>query len=103
MAHNRDLMWKHKEPSLRGRYGLDGGDDCPKPISFKEYLQRMLKRGQWGDDIILHAFASMCNVRLTVVNAARLEEYRIHHDITLSEVDVVLIFNGRNHYSFTSK
>ena len=103
MAHNRDLMWKHKEPSLRGRYGLEGGDDCPEPISFKEYLQRMLKRGQWGDDIVLHAFASMCNVRVTVVNAARLEEYRIRHNITLSEVDVVLIFNGRNHYSYTGK
>ena len=48
MANNRDLMWKHKEASLRGRYGLAGGDDCPDPISFKEYLIRMMKRGQWG-------------------------------------------------------
>ena len=103
MADNRDLVWKHKEPSLRGRYILEGGDDYPEPISFKKYLQRMLKRGQWGDDIILHAFASMCNVRVTVVNAARLEEYQICHDITLSEVDIMLIFNGRNHYSYASK
>ena len=26
MANNRDLIWKHKEASLRGRYGLEGGD-----------------------------------------------------------------------------
>ena len=52
MANNRDLIWKHKEASLRGRYGLEGGDDCPEPISYKEYLTRMLKRGQWGDDIV---------------------------------------------------
>ena len=63
MANNRDLMWKHKEASLRGRYGLAGGDDCPDPISFKEYLIRMLKRGQWGDDIILYV-----SLRLRVQN-----------------------------------
>ena len=102
-ANNRDLMWKHKEASLRGRYGLERGDDCPEPISYKEYLTKMLKRGQWGDDIILHAFASLCNVRITVVNAARLEEYRIRHDIPLKKVDVVLIFNGRNHYSYAGE
>ena len=103
MANNRDLMWKHKEASLRGRYGLEGGDDCSEPISYKEYLTRMLKRGQWVDDIILHAFASLCNVRITVVNAARLEEYRIRHDIPLKKVDVVLIYNGRNHYSYADE
>ena len=48
MANNRDIMWKHKEASLMGRYGLEGGDDCPEPISYKEYLTKMLKRGQWG-------------------------------------------------------
>ena len=103
MAHNRDMIWKHKEASLRERYGLVEGDDCPEPISYKEYMIRMLKRGQWGDDIILHAFVSLCDVRITMVNAARLEEYRIRHDITLSKVDIVLIYNGQNHYSYTGK
>ena len=103
MANNSDLMWKHKEASLRRRYGLEGGDDCPEPISYKEYLTRMLKRRQWGDDIILHAFASLCDVRITVVNAARLEEYRIRHDIPLKKVDVVLIYNGWNHYSYAGE
>ena len=103
MANNRDLMWKHKEASLRGRYGLEGGDDCPEPISYKEYLTKMLNRGQWGDDIILHASASLCNVRITVVNVARLEEYRIRHDIPLKKVNVVLIYNGRNHYSYAGE
>ena len=103
MANNRDMIWKHKEASLRGRYGLEGGDDCPEPISYKEYLTRMLKRGQWGDDIILHAFASLCNVRITVVNVARLEKYRIRHDIPLKKVDIVLIYNGRNHYSYAGE
>ena len=103
MANNRDLMWKHKEASLRGRYGLEGGDDCLEPTSYKEYLTRMRKRGQWGDDIILHAFASLCNVRITVVNAARLEEYRFRHDIPLKKVNVILIYNGRNHYSYAGE
>ena len=103
MANSRDMIWKHKEASLRGRYGLEGGDDCPEPISYKEYLTRMLKRGQWGYDIILHAFASLCDVRITVVNAARLEEYRIRHDIPLKKVDVILIYNSRNHYSYAGE
>ena len=103
MANNRDLIWKHKEASLRGRYGLEGADDCPEPISFKEYLTRMLKRGQWGDDIILYAFACLCGVRITVVNSLRLEEYRIRHDLPLKKVDIILIFNRRNHYSYAGK
>ena len=38
-----------------------------------------------------------------MVNVPRLEEYRIRHDISLKKVDVILIYNGRNHYSYAAE
>ena len=103
MCHHRDFIWKHKEAALRGRYGVEGGDDCPDPISYREYLKRMLKRGTWGDDICIHAFACIAEIRITVFNTNRLEEYRVRHNLTLDKVDAVLVYNGRNHYSYAGE
>ena len=38
-----------------------------------------------------------------VINANRLDEARYRHDLSLGAADVVLIFNGNNHYSFAGK
>ena len=94
MCHHRELIWKLKEASLRSKYGVEGGDICPQPISYKEYLLKVLKRGFWGEDIILQAFSVMTKTRITVLNAEKLEEYRISHDLPMKKVDIVLIFNG---------
>ena len=103
MCHHRELIWKLKEASLRSKYGVEGGDICSQPISYKEYLLKVLKRGFWGEDIILQAFSVMTKTRITVLNAEKLEEYRISHDLPMKKVDIVLIFNGRNHYSYAGE
>ena len=103
MCHHRDFIWKHKEAALRGRYGVEGGDDFPDPISYREYLKKMLKRGTWGDDICIHAFACIAEIRITVFNTNQLEEYRVRHNLTMDKVDAVLVYNGRNHYSYAGK
>ena len=103
MCHHRELIWKLKEASLRSKYGVEGGDICPQPISYKEYLLKVLKRGFWGEDIILQTFSIMTKTRITVLNAEKLEEYRISHNLPMKKVDIVLVFNGRNHYSYAGE
>ena len=70
------------------------------PISFKEYCRNLLHRNFWGDDVVLYAITMMFKTTITVVNAVKLEEYRIRHNLPLHEVEIVLIFNGRNHYTY---
>ena len=44
MAHNRCYVLKHKLTSLQSKYGIEGGDLVPNPISYREYLRMMLRR-----------------------------------------------------------
>ena len=100
MAHNRCFVLKHKIASLSSKYGIEDGDLVPNPISYREYLKLMLKRGTWGEDVVLHSLACLFDIRITVVNSASLEEYRYRHNLPLHRADVVLIYNGANHYLY---
>ena len=101
MAHNRTKMWKHKEASLRGLYGVEAeGEEI---LSYRQYLIKMLNKSTWGEDICLHALSCLFQLKITVINASRLDEARYRHNLSLGAADVVLIFNGNNHYSFASK
>ena len=103
IINNRTLIWKHKEASLRGQYGVEGGDLVPHPISLKEYCRLLLKRSTWGEDIVLHAVSGALKSAITVVNENTLHEYRIRHDRPLSAVDMVLVLTGGNHFVFAGK
>ena len=70
MAHNRYFLFKHKKVSLQSKYGVEGGDYCPEPISVKEYLRKMLKRSFWGEDIVLYALSCLFDLKITVVNGS---------------------------------
>ena len=96
----RDVIWKHKHLSLRSKYGVENNDVFGHPISFKEYCRNLLHRNFWGDDVVLYAITLMFKTTITVINAVKLEEYRIRHNLPLHEVEIVLIFNGRNHYTY---
>ena len=100
MAHNRYFIYKHKKASLLSKYGVQGGDYVAEPLSFKEYLRHMLRRSFWGEDIVLYCLSCLFDLKITVVNARTLDEYRFRHDQPLALADVVLIFNGHNHYIF---
>ena len=76
MCHNRCVVWNHKKVSLMSKYGVEDGDVVPNPISFKDYLRKLLKRGFWGEDVVLYALSIIYDIRITVLNACTLDEYR---------------------------
>ena len=98
MAHNRSKMWKHKSASLKSLYGVEEGDNTP--LSYRQYLIKMLNRSTWGEDVVLHALSCLFRMKITVVNAVRLDEARYQHTLPLAACDMVLIYNGHNHYTF---
>ena len=103
MAHNRYFLFKHKKVSLQSKYGVEGGDYCPEPISVKEYLRKMLKRSFWGEDVVLYALSCLFDLKITVVNGSTLDEHRFRHNQPLAAVDVVLVYNGHNHYIYAGR
>ena len=103
MAHQRHRVMKHKEPALRSKYGVANNDLSDTPISYKQYLQFLLKSTTWGEDVVIYAISDPFKIKITSTNASRLDEYRCRHNQPLSVVDAILIFNGSNHYSFAGK
>ena len=103
MCHNRCVVWSHKKVSLMSKYGVEDGDVVPNPISFKDYLRKLLKRGFWGEDVVLYALSVIYDIRITVLNACTLDEYRYRHSKPIAEADMVLIFTGSNHYLYAGK
>ena len=53
--------------------------------------------------MILHSLSSLFELRITVFNSASREEYRYRHNLPLHRADVVLIYNGHNHYLYAGK
>lgn len=53
-----------------------------------------------GDSIMVHAIAKLCNLKLTVLNCSghKILEQRFRHRDLLEHADVVVIYNGINHY-----
>ena len=103
MCHQRDKIWKHKSASLRSKYGLD--DEENSPISYRQYLINMLKRSTWGEDVVIHALACQFRLKITVINAGResIDESRYRHKLPMGAADMLLIYNGNNHYSFAGR
>ena len=103
MAHQRHRVMKHKGPALRSKYGVANNDLSDTPISYKQYLQFLLKSTTWGEDVVIYAISDLFKIKITSINASRLDEYRCRHNQPLSVVDAIFIFNGFNHYSFAGK
>ena len=53
--------------------------------------------------MVLYSLATLFDLRITVVNSSALEEYRYRHNLPLHRADVVLVYNGRNHYLYAGK
>ena len=103
MAHQRHRVMKHKGAALRSTYGIANNELSDTPISYKQYLQFLLKSTTWGEDIVIYALSDLFRIKITSINAIRLDEHRCRHNQSLNVVDAVLIFNGSNHYLFASK
>ena len=103
MAHQRHRVMKHKGPALRAKYGVANNDLSDTPISYKQYLQLLLKSNTWGEDVVIYAISDLFKLKITAINVSRFDEFRCRHNQPISAVDVILIFNGSNHYSYASK
>ena len=101
MAHNRSKMWKHKEASLQGLYGVEAeGEEI---LSYRQYLIKLLNKATWGEDVCIHALSCLFRLKITCVNTNRLDEAQYHHNLPLGAADIVFIFNSNNHYLFAGK
>ena len=102
MAEHHDLIFNLETVQyLRNVYG--DLNSKPGPFSIHGYLIAMSKPDFWGDVIVLKAFSKLFNWRITVVNQPDLTSYRFRHNKVLNDVDVVLVYNGLNHYWGTCK
>ena len=70
----------------------------PGPFSFLMYLEHILKRDSWGDEIMLVVLSMVFQLRITVVTVPSLHGDPIHHINTLEKSDIVLLRSGGNHY-----
>jgi len=54
----------------------------------------------WGDQFMALLHSYEFGQSITILNMTSLTEERLRHTKPLSDVDLVLLFNGRDHYSF---
>ena len=64
------------------------------PFSYREYLNKLLKREFWGDEIVLWAVLMMWGLKIMVLNSKTLQEYRVQHNCAFKHVDVGLVYNS---------
>ena len=70
----------------------------PGPFSYLTYLEHILKRDSWGDEIMLVILSMVFQLRITVVTVPSLHGDPIRHINTLDKSDIVLLRSGGNHY-----
>ena len=73
----------------------------PGPFSYLTYLEHILKRDSWGDEITLVVLSMIFQLRITVVTVPSLHRDPIRHINTLEKSDIVLLCSGSNHYLST--
>ena len=75
----------------------------PGPFSLVSFCEYILKPGAWGDEHMLHLVSLLWQLRITILHATTLGEYRIRHNCRLQEVDLVVVFINGNHYMGTGE
>ena len=109
LVNHRQLVIKNKFLSLMSQYGIrvEGAADQDRgwipPLSYRQYLHLLLQSDFWGDEVVLFAVSCMWKVKITVLNMKTLHEYRICHDRALEDADIVVTYNGHNHFNAVGK
>ena len=76
MVENRQKVFAYMGSALRAAYSIaDPTASHGGPFSYKEYLNKLLKREFWGDKIVLWAVSMMWGLKITVLNSKTLQEY----------------------------
>ena len=104
MVNHHQLIYANKYNTLMSLYSVkedapDPGRGWVAPLSFKEYLRMLLRHDSWGDKVILYAISCMWSMKVTVFNTKTLQEYRIHHNHQLDDIDVAVTFNASTHFN----
>ena len=107
MANNRQLVLKNKFISLMSMYGIEVEEDQARGwtplLSFRQYLHLLLQRDFWGDEVVLFAVSCMWSVKITILNTKTMQEYCIRHDRAIEHADMVITYNGSNHFNAAGK
>ena len=100
MVENRQKVFVYMDSALRAACSVtDPTASHGGPFSYKEYLNKLLKREFWGDEIVLWAVSMMWGLKITVLNSKTLQEYHVGHNCVFKHVDVGLVYNSYSHYS----
>jgi hypothetical protein len=97
MASNPEAIFLSQAEQIRALYGVRD-QDTPGPFSLHSYLVYMLEDKSWGDQITLMAVAMMWGLRLSILNTEGWYTLTFRHHKRLEHSDIVLVFNGVNHY-----
>jgi hypothetical protein len=97
-------MFEDASVHILGTY--DGEDGTDGPFSYLEYCQHILSPGHWGDELCIKVLAQLFGLTITVANFVSNPNggptlLCYHHKEPLSDTQIVLLFNGSNHYSAT--
>ena len=92
-----------KEYARRDREGLLTAEARqaykePGRFSYLRYLEHILKRDSWGNEITLVVLSMMFQLSITVVTVPSLHGDPIRHINALEKSDIVLLRSGGNHY-----
>jgi hypothetical protein len=79
------------------------GDNLAGPFSYQSYLSYMLRPGSWGDQTVIFALSMMLNLRISVLLSNSLTHLAFRHSGGLGQADIILIYNGRDHYNTIGK
>ena len=107
MVNNCQLVMKNKFMALMSTYGIEVEESQARgwtpPLSYRQYLHLLLWRDFWGDEVVLFVVSCMWSVKITVLNMKTLQEYRIRHDRAMEGADMVVTYNGSNHFNAAGK
>ena len=109
MANNRQLVLKNKFVALMSTYGVEVDEDQARargwtaPLSYRQYLHLLLRRDFWGDEVVLFVVSCMWSVKITVFNTKTMQEYWIRHDRAMEHADMIVTYNGSNHFNAAGK
>ena len=79
------------------------------PFSYVSYIRNLLQCGEYGDSLTIGLIALMWQIKITTVavpldvSSAAPIQWRYNHKCGLKDVDLLLLYNGQNHYSAGGK
>ena len=111
LVNHRQMVMKCKFWSLSSNYGVEVEEDpevqqargWAPPLSYHQYLHLLLRKDFWADEVVLFAVSCMWSVKISVLNSKTMQEYRIRHDRCMEEADIVIVYNGSNHFIAAGK